>query len=178
MAELSTLARPYARAVFESAAADGSLQVWAESLELLASLSNETKIAALIQDPGLTAGQKAETLTQVCGDALSEKGANFVGLLAENHRLAQLPQIQEQFHLLKTEREKVVDVELVSAGDIDTAQQEKLTQVLAARLEREVNITVSVDSDLIGGVVVRAGDMIIDGSIRGRLNKLAEVLNS
>ena len=99
-------------------------------------------------------------------------------VLADNRRLALLPQIREQFQALKAAREKTVDVELISAESLDDAQQETLAKALGARLQREVNISVSVDSGLIGGVVVRAGDMVIDGSIRGRLNKLSEVLHS
>lgn len=177
MAELSTLARPYARAAFERAVADNSLQPWADALALLAGVAGQDKVAGLIQSPSLTAAQKADTLLELCGDELSSKLNNFVKLLAENHRLGLLRQIHDQFHALKIEREKVVDVELVSAIAIDATQQEKLTKALAIRLEREVNISVSVDSDLIGGAVIRAGDMIIDGSVRGRLNKLAEALN-
>lgn len=177
MAELSTLARPYARAAFERAVADNSLQPWADALALLAGVAGQDKVAGLIQSPSLTAAQKADTLLELCGDELSSKLNNFVKLLAENHRLGLLRQIHDQFHALKIEREKVVDVELVSAIAIDATQQEKLTKALATRLEREVNISVSVDSDLIGGAVIRAGDMIIDGSVRGRLNKLAEALN-
>lgn len=178
MAELSTLARPYARAAFESAAADNSLQQWADALALLAGIAVQDKVVTLIQAPSLTVEQKSDALLQLCGDEVGRKTGNFVKLLAENHRLGLLPQVHEQFHALKTEREKVVDVELISAIAVDAAQQEKLAKALAARLEREVNISVSVDSDLIGGAVIRAGDMIIDGSVRGRLSKLAEALNS
>ena len=128
MAELSTLARPYARAAFESAAADNSLQQWADALVLLAGIAVQDKVAALIQAPSLTVEQKADALLQLCGDEVGGKTANFVTLLAENHRLGLLPQVHEQFHALKTEREKVVDVELISAIAVDAAQQEKLAR--------------------------------------------------
>ena len=183
MAELSTLARPYAKAAFEFAVEREGLQEWAEALALLAVVAEQDKVARLLHSPNLTAEQKADSLLQVCGDevsgkAVSNKIENFTRLLAENQRLGLLSQIQQQFQALKADREKAIDVELISASSIDDAQQQKLATALTARLQREVNITVSVDSELIGGAVVRAGDMVIDGSVRGRLNKLAEALNS
>ena len=99
-------------------------------------------------------------------------------VLAENRRLQLLPQIYQQFEVLKANREKTVEVNVVSATEISTEQQNKLASALSAKLEREVNMQVSVDDSLIGGAVVRAGDTVIDGSIRGRLAKLAEALNS
>ena len=103
---------------------------------------------------------------------------NFIRVLADNHRLKLLPQIYQQFEILKANREKTVEVNVVSAMEITAEQQEKLASALSAKLERTVNMQVSIDSTLIGGAVVRAGDTVIDGSIRGRLSKLAEALHS
>jgi F-type H+-transporting ATPase subunit delta len=109
---------------------------------------------------------------------LGATGQNFVAILSENRRLQLLPQISHQFEIMKANREKAVDVDLVAAHEMDADQQQKLSDALSAKLERKVNMQVSLDKSLLGGAVIRAGDTVIDGSIRGRLTKLAESLNS
>jgi F-type H+-transporting ATPase subunit delta len=178
MAELSTLARPYAKAAFQYAADASDLQGWSDSLAVAAAVAAQDAVVKLLSSPSYTATQQAEKTIEVCGDALNEKSRSFVQVLAENRRLQLLPQIYQQFEVLKANREKTVEVSVVSASEISTEQQEKLASALSSKLERQVNMQVSVDDSLIGGVVVRAGDTVIDGSIRGRLAKLAEVLNS
>jgi len=144
---------------------------------LSAEVSQET-MQKLLSSPELTTPQQAATLFDVCAESLDDKSRNLVQLLAENRRLPLLPFIREQFEALKLQRQQSVDVELVSAQPLDQAQQDKLVQALARKLERSVNITTSVDESLLGGVLIRAGDTVIDGSVRGRLTKLAEALNS
>jgi F-type H+-transporting ATPase subunit delta len=178
MAELSTLARPYAKAAYEYAEAAGTLDQWSSMLGTLEGVVSQAVVVNLLASPEYTTQAQAQALIEVCGDSLSDKGQNLVRLLAENRRLSLLPFIRQQFEALKAQREKSVDVELVSAQAIDPEQQEKLTTALSRRLDRKVNVTVTIDNSLIGGVLVRAGDTIIDGSIRGRLSKLAEALNS
>ncbi len=178
MAELSTLARPYARAAFEYADAKGELQGWSETLALLAAIAQQDAIVRLLMSPNYTAKEQAEKLISVCGDDLSTQVQNYIGVLAENRRLLLLPEIQQQFEVLKADREKSVDVSVESAIELTGEEQEKLAKALSARLAREVNMQVSVNKSLLGGAVVRAGDTVIDGSIRGRLAKLAEALNS
>lgn len=178
MAELSTLARPYAKAVFEYAEAAGALEQWSGSLGVLGSVVADAVMQKLLTSPELTTRQQASTLIDVCCEALDDKAGNLVKLLAENRRLPLLPFIREQFEALKLQREKSVDVELVSATRLDQEQQDKLTQALSRKLDRSVKVTVSIDQSLLGGVLIRAGDTIIDGTIRGRLTKLAEALNS
>jgi F-type H+-transporting ATPase subunit delta len=178
MAELSTLARPYAKAAFQYAADASDLQGWSDSLAVAAAVAAQDIVVKLLSSPSYTATQQAEKTIEVCGDALNEKSRSFVQVLAENRRLKLLPQIYQQFEVLKANREKTVEVSVVSASEISTEQQEKLARALSSKLERQVNMQVSIDDSLIGGVVVRAGDTVIDGSIRGRLAKLAEVLNS
>ncbi len=178
MAELSTLARPYARAAFEYADAKGELQGWSKTLALLAAVVQQDTVERLLSSPSYTAKQQAEKLISVCGEDLSQQLKNYIGALSENRRLLLLPQIQQQFEVLKANREKSVDVTIESATELTVEQQEKLTKALSARLEREVYMQVSVDKSLLGGAVVRAGDTVIDGSIRGRLAKLAEALTS
>jgi F-type H+-transporting ATPase subunit delta len=178
MAELSTLARPYARAAFEYAAQAGELQSWSDSLSTAGSVAQQSNVVDLLSSPSVTAQQQATALIQICGDALDEKGQNFLTVLSENHRLQLLPEISLQFDILKANREKAVDVELVAAHELDAEQQQKLSDALSAKLERKVNMQVSLDKNLLGGAVIRAGDLVIDGSIRGRLAKLAESLHS
>jgi F-type H+-transporting ATPase subunit delta len=178
MAELSTLARPYARAAFEYAAQAGELQSWSDSLSTAGSVAQQSNVVDLLSSPSVTAQQQATALIQICGDALDEKGQNFLTVLSENHRLQLLPEISLQFDILKANREKAVDVELVAAHELDAEQQQKLSEALSAKLERKVNMQVSLDKSLLGGAVIRAGDLVIDGSIRGRLAKLAESLHS
>jgi F-type H+-transporting ATPase subunit delta len=109
---------------------------------------------------------------------LGATGQNFISILSENRRLQLLPQISHQFEIMKANREKAVDVDLIAAHEMDAEQQQKLSDALSAKLERKVNMQVSLDKSLLGGAVIRAGDTVIDGSIRGRLTKLAESLNS
>jgi F-type H+-transporting ATPase subunit delta len=178
MAELSTLARPYAKAAFEYAAQAGELQNWSDSLATAGAVAQQPSVVKLLSSPSVTAQQQATALIEICGDALDEKGQNFLTVLSENHRLQLLPEISLQFDVLKANREKAVDVELVAAHELDAEQQQKLSDALSAKLERKVNMQVSLDKNLLGGAVIRAGDLVIDGSIRGRLAKLAESLHS
>ena len=132
----------------------------------------------MLDDPALTSEQQARALNDVCGDATSSEMKNFVSILATNKRLGLLPEIQAQFELFKANREKSVDVEVISAFDLGDSLVDRLAGVLRSKLEREVNVSTSTDKSLLGGVLIRAGDTVIDGSVRGRLNKLAEAMNS
>ena len=178
MAELSTLARPYAKAAFEHARDKQQLSQWLEQLDTLAAVTANSAMDAVLNNPSLTAEQQARTLTDVCGDALGTDARNFVAILADNKRLALLPEIQTLFAHYKANQEKTVDVEVISAYDLADAARDKLATVLGKKLEREVKVRTSTDEDLLGGVLIRAGDLVIDGSVRGRLNKLAEAMNS
>ena len=178
MAELSTLARPYAKAAFEYAREHSALAVWSEQLTTAAAVAADEGMAAVLNNPSLTDEQQAQTMAEVCGDALGVETTNFISILAANKRLALLPEISSQFELFKANQEKSVDVEVVSAFDLGDATTEKLADVLGKKLEREVKVSTATDKELLGGVLIRAGDLVIDGSVRGRLNKLAEALNS
>ncbi len=177
MAELSTLARPYAKAAFEYANEKGAVDQWAGMLSLLAGLSDFDAVAELISAPDQTPGEKAEKLIAICGDALNEQGANFLRNLADNRRLPLLPEIHVQFNVFQAEQDKTLDVDVVAARAMDQAQKDRLAAALQQRLQRTINIKVSVDTTLIGGAVIRAGDTIIDGSVSGRLARLAEAIN-
>jgi len=178
MAELSTLARPYAKAAFEFAREHEALAQWSEQLATAAAVSANEGMDTVLDNPSLTNEQQAQTLNEVCGEATGQEVKNFVSILASNKRLSLLPVISAQFELLKSNLEKSVDVEVVSAFDLNDETADKLADVLGKKLEREVKVSTSTDQDLLGGVLIRAGDLVIDGSVRGRLNKLAEAMNS
>ncbi|MDB9804523.1 F0F1 ATP synthase subunit delta [Porticoccaceae bacterium] len=178
MAELSTLARPYAKAAFEFAEAAGDLQGWSQSLAIAGSVAQQSNVVRLLASPSVTADQQAQALIEICGDALNDQGKNFLTVLSENRRLQLLPDISQQFDVLKANREQAVDVEVTAAHELDAEQQQKLSDALSTKLERKVNMQVRLDKSLLGGAVIRAGDTVIDGSIRGRLAKLAESLHS
>jgi F-type H+-transporting ATPase subunit delta len=178
MAELSTLARPYAKAAFQYALEAGDLQGWSDSLGTASSVAKQSTVDQLLSSPSSTAAAQAAALTGICGESLSSAGKNFICILSENRRLKLLPQIAQQFEIMKANQEKAIEVDVASAQPLDEEQQEKLTEALSKKLERKVNMQVSLDKSLLGGAVIRAGDTVIDGSIRGRLTKLAESFNS
>lgn len=178
MAELSTLARPYAKAAFEYAGNEGALDVWLAELQLIAAVVSDASVEALLADPGLTTEAQADAFLALFGDDLGASRQRFVHVLAENRRLGLAPQILAQFAQLKAQREQSVEVEMVSAFEVPDAVRERIASALGQRLEREVTVSTDVDSSLIGGVLIRAGDLVIDGSVRGRLNKLAEALTN
>ncbi|MBK6287919.1 MAG: F0F1 ATP synthase subunit delta [Gammaproteobacteria bacterium] len=178
MAELITLARPYAKAAFEHALAADQLTAWSEALADAAAVTVEPRIAILLASPGLTSTQKAEALISVCGEELPQSTANFIRVLAENRRLPLLPQVHQLFLAFKANQERAVDLEVVSAFEISDDQAARLAGVMGEKLRRQVRVSTSVDKTLIGGVVMRAADLVIDGSVRGRLAKLSEAMNS
>lgn len=178
MAELSTLARPYAKAAFNAALDSKQLEAWSAQLSTLAAISQDETVDRLIANPELSAADKARAFQQLAGEALNEGGSNLVSVLAENRRLALLAEISEQYEELKAAQEKTADVLVTSAFSLSDSQQKTLTDKLTAQLSREVKLTVEVDESLLGGVVIRSGDMVIDGSVRGKLAKLAEAMNS
>lgn len=177
MAQITTLARPYAKAAFNAAESAGQLGAWSKSLGLLGALVSEKKVAGFLFAPSRSTGEQAQALIDLCGAELEAKVQNFVQVLAANKRLALLPEIVQLFEQLKAEREKSVDVEVTSAFEVDAAAASQLAGVLKKRLQRDIKLTTNVDSSLIGGVVVRAGDLVIDNSVRGRLKKLAESMS-
>ena len=177
MAQLTTLARPYARAAFETAISDGSLHAWSSMLSLLAALTRDARVAGFLSDPARNTAEQGQALIELAGSDLDAKGQNFVQVLAANKRLQLLPEISQLFEELKADYEKTVDVEVISAYAVDQGAESKLVAALKNRLQRDVKLNVTVDRALIGGMIVRAGDLVIDGSVRGKLSKLAESFN-
>lgn len=177
MAELTTLARPYAKAAFIVARDSKKLSAWDNALNVAATVSLHEKVQALLSSPNLTTQQKSDQLCAVCGDVLSSSQQNFLHVLAQNQRLGLLPEIYSLFENLKAQHEKVLDVSVDSAFAIDTQLEQQLIKALSKKLDRDVTLQTSVNEALLGGVLIRAGDTVIDGSVRGRLAKLADTLD-
>ena len=178
MAELTTLARPYAKAAFQYAAEEGQLGDWSSMLAFAATLAQAPDMAEILDKPKLTVKQKADAFVSVCADTLSDPGKQFVSLLAENKRLSLLPDIANLFEAFKAEQEKTVEVTVRSAFELADDEVNALSSALKTRLERAVSIQSEVDKSLIGGTIIRAGDLVIDASVRGKLAKLTETLNT
>lgn len=182
MADLGTIARPYARALFDIANAAGTLGPWSDALRVAASVIDDHKAKEFLANPSLSEEQRAgfiEVVAQdTAGGALwrSAEGRNLLRLLAENDRLPVLGEIAEQFDVLKAQAENKVKVTLVSATPVDTHVAEQVTQALQKRLGRSVELTLEVDEKILGGAIIRAQDLVIDGSVRTRLQRLAEAL--
>ncbi len=178
MAELTTLARPYARAAFEAASSADSLQHWSDMLRQLANVVNNDRVAELLSSPSLTGDQQAQIVIDLCGDEITVQLQNFVSVLSENKRLSLLPEIVSLFDILKAEQELTVDVEINTAFALLEETEKKLVQAIKEKLNRDVKIHSQIDKNLIGGMVIRAGDLVIDDSVRGKLHKLAEAMSS
>jgi F-type H+-transporting ATPase subunit delta len=176
MSEAITIARPYAQAAFDEAQKLNSLKAWSELLVNLAELANQTEVRAVISNPKVSRAQLFGLMEALMGTTASVQQRNFVHVLAENQRLSVLPEIAATFEALKAEAEKTVNVVVDSAFDLSATQQEKIVASMKKRMGREVKLTCNVKKDLLGGVVIRAGDKVIDGSARTRLGEMAVAL--
>ncbi|MES1992705.1 MAG: F0F1 ATP synthase subunit delta [Pseudomonadota bacterium] len=177
MSEVTTLARPYAKAVLDLAQQSGAaLSNWQQRLDLLAALVSYPPIRTAIENPRQTAEQSRQLIISALGPELGPEGINLVSLLIENHRLSLAPQIAELYGALRTEAEGSVDAEVVTATGLDTNQQQRIVEALSRRLGRRVNLTTRIDESLVGGAVIRAGDLVIDGSVRSQLERLSRAL--
>lgn len=170
------LARPYARAVFQLAQEHKALAGWADTLELLGLIAGDERVARVLRAPRVSAEDRVELIRSIAGDKLDAGGDNFVRLLAENGRLPLLPEIRQQFEAQRATAEGRVDARVTSAIKLDKQQQERIAKALGKRLDREVRLECEVDESLLGGAVIHAGDMVIDGSLRGRLRRLGSQL--
>ncbi|NOY66819.1 MAG: F0F1 ATP synthase subunit delta [Gammaproteobacteria bacterium] len=177
MAELITIARPYAEAVFKRAEETKSFPAWSEALQLMAAIAVDKTMADVIAGAQLSKAQVADIFNEVIGDKLDQEAKNLVKLLAENGRLALLPEVATQYEVQRAEGEGSIDAEIISAFAVTDAQRTKVVASLKARLGREINLSVTIDESLMGGAVIRAGDMVIDGSVSGKLEKLASTVN-
>jgi F-type H+-transporting ATPase subunit delta len=176
MAEKSTIARPYAQAAFDLAQQKGELKKWSEMLQLIAAVSSDALMQNMISNPSIEKEKVIDIINGVCADSLNDAGKNFVKVLAENGRLNVVTEIAERYELQRAEAEKTVDAEVTSAFPLSDTQVQQVTDALKKRLGREVNLVTRIDNSIVGGAIIRAGDMVIDGSVSGQLEKLATTL--
>jgi len=178
MADRITIARPYARAAFEEARAHERLAPWSEALQVAAEVVRDPRVQTLLGNPRVTPAQLAQLVAGIAAVPLGDAGANFVRTLAVNRRLAYLPEISALFNKLKDAAQGVADVTVTSAAPLDANQKQKLAAALQKRLKRTVRLHCEIDPALIGGAVLRSGDLVIDGSLRTRLDRIAYELTA
>ena len=173
MSQALTLARPYARAAFAIARDANALPAWSDALAFAARVAADPSVAALLGNPGLT---QADATTLLAPDGADALFGNFLGLLFENRRLSLLPEITGQFDELRFEAERVVKAKVTSAVELPASELATIKAALAKRFGREVEVETAVDQSLIGGAVIDAGDVVIDGSLKGKLGRLQAAL--
>lgn len=176
MAETITIARPYAKAIFDLAQEQGELARWSEMLEMTSLVVINEDMTALIDNPGFGKEQVVELILDICGDALNDTGKNMIRVLAENDRLKVLPEIADLYEEERAAAEGTIQAEVISATTLSDAQQQVISSALKSRFGREVTLECKTDESLVGGAVIRAGDLVIDGSVVGKLEKLASEL--
>jgi F-type H+-transporting ATPase subunit delta len=175
MSEANTIARPYAVAAFEAAQKQADLKGWSVVLSALAELLNHAELKALVGSPRVSVDQVEGLMLELCG-VLNKEQANFIRVLAQSHRLNVATEIAQMYEVLRAEAEKSVQITVSSAFALNDAQQGKITAALKTRLSREIKLSCLVDQTLLGGIVIRMGDKVIDGSARTRLSELGYAL--
>jgi F-type H+-transporting ATPase subunit delta len=173
MADRLTVARPYAKAAFANAKAAGNLDSWSGVLARAAAAVRDERLSSLFGSPKVTSEQLAGFVSGIAGDNLDQGALNFISLLAENKRLQFLPEIATIFEQLKADAERVIDISVTSAAPMGASEEAQLVAALTKRFNRQVRVQTAVDPSLVGGAVVRAGDLTIDGSLKARLERLA-----
>jgi F-type H+-transporting ATPase subunit delta len=176
MAETITIARPYAQAIFALAQEQGDLKGWSEMLQYAAAIASDPQMVALIDSPSYDNAQAGDLFIEVCGDKLNDAGKNMIHALADNDRLTALPEVAELFEAERAAVEGTIVAEVTSATTLNKAQEKSIAESLTKRLGREVTLECKIDESLLGGAIIRAGDVVIDGSVVGKLEKLATAL--
>ncbi|MDM1248637.1 MULTISPECIES: F0F1 ATP synthase subunit delta [Acinetobacter] len=172
MAELLTLARPYAKAAFAYASEQNATDTWSNALQLLSAAVQDEAFSAYLNRPELTPAEQVALFAKVLGNEQTAAVSNFLTLLADNGRLTLLPEVEAEFEQLKSQNNNTVDVVIESAFPLDSVQEQKLAHALEKRLNSAVKVTVEVNPALIAGVVIRAGDQVIDDSALSKLEKM------
>ncbi|AAN45255.1 F0F1 ATP synthase subunit delta [Shigella flexneri] len=177
MSEFITVARPYAKAAFDFAVEHQSVERWQDMLTFAAEVTKNEQMAELLSG-ALAPETLAESFIAVCGEQLDENGQNLIRVMAENGRLNALPDVLEQFIHLRAVSEATAEVDVISAAALSEQQLAKISAAMEKRLSRKVKLNCKIDKSVMAGVIIRSGDMVIDGSVRGRLERLADVLQS
>ena len=178
MAEVLTIARPYAEAVFRLAKAGNTLSDWSIMLKLVAVVADDKRIRTLLGNPEVSAKRLGELFLDICGDKLSNEGRNFILLLVESKRVEVLPEVSELFEQLKTQHEGVLEAKVASAFAMTDEQLKDLVAGLESKFKCKIEAKVDVNSELIGGVKVVIGDEVFDASVRGKLEAMSVALKS
>ena len=176
MSESITIARPYAQAAFEEAQRLSDLKGWSEALLSLAEAVCHPEVRAVVTSPRIAKRQLESLMDGLLGSQAKAPLRNFIRVLIDNQRLLVLPEIAATFEILRAEAEKTVNVVVDSAFELSAAQQQKIIGSLKARMGREIKLTCKINKELLGGIVIRAGDKVMDGSARTRLGELANAL--
>jgi F-type H+-transporting ATPase subunit delta len=176
MSSLTTLARPYAKAAFELARDEQALARWDDMLQLVSSIVADASMTKLLESPDVSGNQAVTLIAEIAGDGVNGRFRDFLSVLAANDRLSLVPQITSIFRGLREEAEKRLSVKVVSAIPLDENQAARMREALARRFDCEIVLENEINADVIGGAVVYAGDQVIDGSLRGRLQKLSNSL--
>ncbi|MGV6988057.1 F0F1 ATP synthase subunit delta [Testudinibacter sp. P80/BLE/0925] len=175
MSEYITVARPYAKAAFDFAVEQNRLEQWQQMLNFSAAVTENDQIKNFLKE-SFSPPKAAATLIQICGDQLDQYGQNLIRLMAENKRLLALPEVLRLFEQLVDEYKSLAEVEVISAEPLTQQQQQNILQAMEKKLARKVKLNCSIDKSLIGGALIRSGDLVIDGSSRGQLARLANEL--
>ena len=178
MAEISTIARPYAVAAYKLGREQKSLAKWSEMLGFASAVSNDAQMQAFIQDPKVVSSELQATFLKVCGDKLNEQGQNLIKVLVEYGRMPLLPAITEAFEALKALDEGTLDTQIIAAAKPSAAEVKDLVKRLETKFGKKIEANVSVDSELIGGIKIIVGDTVIDASVKGQLQNLAYTLSA
>ncbi|MCS3432530.1 F0F1 ATP synthase subunit delta [Klebsiella sp. BIGb0407] len=177
MSEFVTVARPYAKAAFDFAVEHNSVEAWQHMLAFAAEVAENEHMTELLSG-ALAPETLSKSFISICGEQLDANGQNLIRVMAENGRLKVLPDVLKQFVQLREALEATVEVEVTSASTLSDTQLSKISAAMEKRLSRKVKLNCKIDKSVMAGVVIRAGDMVIDGSVRGRLDRLADVLQS
>ncbi len=177
MAEITTIARPYAKAAFDFAIEKDAVDSWAEMLNFAAMVSENETIKPLLSG-ALASNQLAKLFIEVCGEQVNEQGQNLLKVMAENGRLEVLPAVSQQFVELRNVWAKEIEANVVSATELTAEQQQDISVSLEKRLTRKIKLNCSIDASLIAGLIITAGDLVIDGSVRGKISRLSDTLQS
>ncbi len=177
MADIRTVARPYARAIFEIAHGRGQLDAWSEQLAILAAVAEDASMQPILDDPTVAQGRKADLILEILEGRADSAMAELVRVLAENDRLEAFSSIRDLYEGLRAEAQRTLTARVVTAQPVTSEQQTAIAEALQKRLGREVQLEVAIDGDLIGGAIIEAGDLVIDGSVRGRLENLASTVS-
>ncbi len=178
MAEISTIARPYAVASYKLAKEQKALVKWSEMLSFATAVVNDAQMSAYIQDPKVVSSELQAAFLKVCGDQLNENGQNLIKILIEYGRLSILPAIAHAFEELKAQDEGTLEAQIIAAAKPSAAETKDLIKKLEAKFGKKIEATVSVDAELIGGIKIIVGDTVIDASVKSQLQNLAYTLTA